>query len=231
MNAELEGMLQRTEELLRDLEMEYKECLHSTRVTERAKNLTHEVLERLRSALDHTMCRLWEKHIISPDTEQRSIRIYFPITDDLHSFDSMMGRMAISKAEHKTIYEFLLARQPFSSEENRWLALMTKVAGEGKHIRLVPQKRLESRRIKVSGSAGSASWDPSTVKFRAGVSVVGAPIDPATQRVVPTPGVTEKIEVWVSFNLEDYNVNALGFCQQACQKTRGLIQETCRLLN
>jgi hypothetical protein len=54
---------------------------------------------------------------------------------------------------------------------------------------------------------------------------MGAPIDPITQRIVPTPGVTEQAETWVSFIFESYGINALGFCKDACQKTRVLIKE------
>ena len=61
--------------------------------------------------------------------------------------------------------------------------------------------------------------------FGGGVSVMGAPINPATQRIVPTPGVTEKIETWVSFVIEGYHVNAAGFCKEACQKTRKIAEE------
>lgn len=59
---------------------------------------------------------------------------------------------------------------------------------------------------------------------------MGAPVDPRTQRIVPTPGVTEQVEIWVSFVLEGYGVNALGFCREACQKTRVLIEEIVNLL-
>lgn len=59
---------------------------------------------------------------------------------------------------------------------------------------------------------------------------MGAPVDPRTQRIVPTPGVTEQMEIWVSFILEGYGVNALGFCKEACQKTRVLIEEMVNIL-
>ena len=145
----------------------------------------------------------------------------------------MLGRgcMADLDKVHKKLYDFLLKKQPFPSGDNQWLKLLAEIAAEGKHVILTPQKRTETRRIKVSRSGGgSASWDPSLVKFRGEVSVVGAPIDPSTQRIIPTPGVTEQVEVWVSFILEDYGVNALGFCKEACQKTRALIEEMLNVL-
>jgi len=235
MSSQVESMLDRADELLRELKDEYDGCLQAHSVTERAKNLTHEVLEKLRNALDHTMRIGWEKYIAPNLSEQdkRRARIYFPIVSNLNAFRSTLGLGCMANLDkvHKNLYDFLLKQQPFSFEENRWLKLLAEIAVEGKHVILTPQKRTETRRIKVTGTGGgSVSWDPSMVKFGGGVSVVGAPIDPSTQRIIPTPGVTEQVEIWVSFVLEDYGVNALGFCKEASQKTRMLIKEMFNVL-
>ena len=94
MEPELESILDRAEELLNGLEAEYKNCLKSQNVSEQAKNLTHEALGKLRVALDHTMRRAWEKHVtptLSKKDKERA-RVYFPITSDLDSFHSTLGR-------------------------------------------------------------------------------------------------------------------------------------------
>ena len=83
---------------------------------------------------------------------------------------------------------------------------------------------MEQRRITVSRPGGGAvSWGPG-VTFGGSVSVMGAPIDPRTQRIVPTPGVT-KIETWVSFNIQGYGVNAAAFCAEACKNVRRIATE------
>ena len=229
MDIELKSVLDRANELLGELEDEYKKCLRLQNVSERARNLTHEVLEKLRSALDHVMRRAWEKHISFHLSEQKRerARVYFPIASNLSSFRSTLGRGGMTDLDkaHKNLYDFLLKKQPFSSSENRWLDLLARIVAEGKHIQLTPQKRTETRRIKVSGGGGSVSWDPSSVRFGGGVSVMGAPVDPRTQRIVPTPGITEQVEIWVSFVLEGYGVNGLGFCKEVCQKTHALIED------
>lgn len=235
MSSQVESMLDRADELLKELEDEYKHCLQAQNVNERAKNLTHEVLEKLRSALDHTMRIVWDKYFVPNLSEQdkKRARVYFPIVDNLNAFCSTLGRGCMANLDkiHRSLYDFLLKQQPFSSEENRWLKLLAEIAAEGKHVRLTPQKRTETRRIKVTGSGGgNVSWDPSSVKFGAGVSIMGAPVDPRTQRIVPTPGVTEQVEIWVSFIFEDYGVNALGFCKEASQKTHVLIKEMLNVL-
>ncbi len=60
MDTELESMLDRADELVVDLEGEYKKCLQLQNVTERAKNLTHEVLEKRDIHLT-TQCILFGK--------------------------------------------------------------------------------------------------------------------------------------------------------------------------
>ena len=233
-NSQLESLLNRADELLKELEEEYKNCLQVQNVNEKAQNLTHEVLKKLRSVLDHTMSIAWNKYIAPTlsERDKKRAHVYFPITDSLHAFHSTLGRgcMANLDKTHNNLYDFLLNKQPFSFEEDQWLKLLAEIAAEGKHVRLTPQKKIENRRIKVSREGSSVSWDPSSVKFSGGVSVVGAPIDPSTQRIIPTPGVTEQVEIWVSFVLEGYGVNALGFCKEARQKTRVFIEEMLSVL-
>lgn len=231
MNLEIKSILDRADELLKDLEEEYKDCLQTHKITAWSKNITHEVFEKLRSALDQTMMRAWEKYI-SPnlsDQQKKRVRVYFPVAGDLNSFHSTLGRGSMTNLDkiNKKLYDFLLNQQPFTSADNQWLDLLNKIVAEGKHIRLTPQKRIETiNRVKVTSSGGgSVSWDPSCVKYGSEVKVLGAPIDPKTQRIVPTPGVTEKLEIWVSFILERYKVNAFGFCKEACQKARVLTEE------
>ena len=236
MDPELEGLLDRADELLSDLEDEFRNCLQDQNVTVRAKNLADEVLGKLRMALDHTMSRAWGKYIAPnlSEGERKRARVYFPIARDLDSFRSTLGRgcMADLDKVEKDLYDFILSQQPFSSENNLWLDLLAAIAAEGKHVRLTPQKRTETRLMKVSRpDVGSVSWGPSSVKFGPGVSVMDAPVDPGTQRIVPTPGVTEQVEIWVSLVFDGYGVNALAFGREACQKTRALIEEMVKVID
>jgi len=232
MDKELTSMFTRAEKLLGELEEEYNSCLHAKNVTDKAKHLTHEVLEKLKNALNHTMAKVWEK-IIAPDLSDKGKKerdISFPTSNSLQSFRSTLGRakMTGSDKTHKNLYDFLLSKQPFSSSDNQWLGLLSKISGEGKHIRLIPQKRFETRRIKVTKHGmGEVSWDPNRVTFgqKIKAKILDAEVDPKTQRIKPTAGVTEKIEIWVSFDLEGYRVSALGFCKEVCQKTRNLVKE------
>ena len=159
-----------------------------------------------------------------PSKEDRNAaRVYFPIANNKNAFDSTLGRWKTDvRSKHPELYGYLLNQQPFSSE--RWLSILADIAVQGKHIDLIPQTKIEERRVTVSGPAGSFSWGPG-VTVGPGVSVQGAPIDPATQRIVPTPGVTEKVEVWVSFVISSHDVNAAHFCQEALKQVRRIVTE------
>jgi hypothetical protein len=233
MNPNLAVSLDRADELLEELLAEYDRSLQSKAVSPRAVQLTHEVCERLRSVLDRVARRYWDLHIaphLSED-DRKAANVYFPIAPDQNGLDSILGRWRwkADRQQHQGVYDFLLKSQPFSGMANAWLSMLSDLAVKGKHIDLVPQKRTETRRITVSRPGMSVSWDPDAVRFGSGpgvsIHIAGARIDPVSQRIEPTPGVEERIETWVSFNIEGHNVNAAGFCKEACQKTRQIVTE------
>lgn len=229
MYANLEVSLDRADELLRELVTEYNKSLNEKKVSIRAVQLTHDICERLRSVLDRAARRYWELQIgpqIS-ESDRTAAAVYFPVAHDQNGFDSTLGRWRWKtvRALHQPVYDYLLGLQPFTSTTNRWLAILNDLAVQGKHIDLVPQTRTEMRQVTVSApGGGSISWGPG-VTFGSGVSIMDAPVDPRTQRIVPTPGLTEKIETWVGFDIQDHGVNAAGFCTHACRDVRRIADE------
>ena len=224
MHANIAISLDRADELLADLMAEYNASLHAKEVSARAIQLTHEVCERLRSVLDRLARGYWDKYVwpsLSAE-DRKAATVYFPIAAEQNGFDSTLGRWRwkATRAAHQEVYNILFALQPFTSEANRWLIILNDLAVQGKHIDLVPQKRIETRQITVTGPGGaSASWGPDVI-FGSDVFVAGTPMDPRTQRIIPTPGVSEKIEVWVNFIIQGHEVNAAEFCRNACRNTR-----------
>ena len=195
--------LDSADENLTKLLAEYDRSLTAKNVTAKAADLTHQICMQLRSVLDRTAYRCWNLKVApslsEKDQKDAKSRIYFPGATGQASFDSTLGTWRLKQADHPDLHSYLLAQQPFTSDNNKWLAVLFDLAVQGKHIDLTPQKRVEERRVTVSAAGGgSVSWGPG-VTFGGGVSVMGAPVDPRTQRIVPTPGVTEKIENWVSF--------------------------------
>src|SRR5688572_27285364 len=105
MNANIAATLDRLDEFTKELRAEYETCLRSKTVTPRALQLTHDVCEKSRSVLDRCARQYWEQKIareLTADDRERA-SVYFPITSDLHSFDSTLGRWAwrMVQADHK----------------------------------------------------------------------------------------------------------------------------------
>lgn len=228
--ANIAVTLNRANEIGAELLKEYQSSLDKKTISPKATQLTHEICSLLNSALDRIARRYWEKNIASKlaAEERQKATIYFPVAEDKNGFESTLGRWQWkqTKGAHQQLIDYLLAKQPFDSEKNKWLRIVKDLAIQGKHIDLVPQKRIEERRISVKNARGAGvSWNPDAVRFGGRVHVVGAPIDPATQRIVPTEGVTEKLEIWVNFIIDGYGVDAAGFCKQACKETRRIVEE------
>ena len=68
------------------------------------------------------------------------------------------------------------------------------------------------------------SWGPG-VSFGAGVSVMGAPIDPRTQLPVPNNQVKTEIITWVDFRFKDNGLSALPFIEQSLKKVEQTFRE------
>lgn len=228
MHENIKAALDRADQILTDLEKEYAASLHSKDISAATKQLCHDLLEKLKSALDRTARRYFEKHV-APALDSKdamAATVYFPVSEDQHSFESTMGRWRWKavKGDHQDLQDFLLQLQPFHSTNNGWLSQLNNLVNEGKHIDLSPQSRVERRHVTVSRpGGGGVSWGPG-VTFGSGVSVMGVPIDPRTQRVVPNNVVNEEITIWVDFTFTKYGNSALGFCRQALAETRRIVQ-------
>ncbi len=138
---------------------------------------------------------------------------------------SVLGRAKMSDLEtnNHDFYNFLDSVQPYN-QNYLWLKHLADYASE-KHIRLTPQTKTETKRVTVSRGGGSVSWGPG-VTFGSGVSVMGVPIDPATQMPVPNNVVETKVENWVSFLFEDSDVNVLGLCKKSVEDGEEIVKKT-----
>ena len=148
MHKDIAGTLERADELYQELMQEYERSLLDKNVSDRAVQLTHEVCERLRSILDRSARRYWDLHVAPSlsEADREAASIYFPIAPDRRGFDSMLGRWRWKavRQDHLPVCDYLLATQPFSSETNHWLTVLHDLAVKGKHIHLVPQKRIQT---------------------------------------------------------------------------------------
>src|SRR5450759_1076601 len=143
--------LEFADERLKNLTDEYNRSLHEKQVSLRAIHLTHEVCGLLRGILDRVAHRYWDYHVapqLTPE-DRKDAMVYFPISGHLEAFDSTIGRWKWKsvRAQHQRVYDYLLNQQPFRNPAQKWLPIVNELALGIKHNDLVPQKRLEDKRI------------------------------------------------------------------------------------
>lgn len=226
MDQDIQSQLDRAKELLQELENACNADLQAKDVSGKTKNLSQEVLTKIKHLLDQSIYKFFEKYFLYnlSKAEKKSAKVYFPIVSKKEDLKSVLGRAKMGDVEtkHKDFYKFIDSIQPYN-QDYLWLKHLADFASE-KHIRLTPQTKTETRRVTVSRGGGSVSWGPG-VTFGSGVSVMGVPIDPATQMPVPNNIAETKVENWVSFLFEGSNVNVLGLCKKAVEDGEKIIKK------
>lgn len=226
MDQDIQSQLNRAKELLQELENACNTDLQAKDVSGKTKNLSQEVLLKVRHLLDQSIYKFFEKHYLPNllEADKKSAKVYFPIVSKKEDLKSIFGRAKIGNIEtnHPDFYKFIDSIQPYNPEY-LWLKHLANYASE-KHIRLTPQTKTETRRVTVSRGGGSVSWGPG-VTFGSGVSVMSVPIDPATQMPVPNNIVETKIENWVSFLFEGSDVNVLGLCKKSVEDGEKIVKK------
>jgi hypothetical protein len=236
-DPELQGIIDRAHELTEEfreeldlcIDIEFRKeldhCINIMSVTERAKNLFHEVLIKLRSALDIAMSKVFKKY----SSSNKKPKIYFPIYKNKDDFEKKMKVMGMQNLQtlNKDIYNLILKAQPFETGKNDLSDFMD-MANLGKHIGLVIQKIESKEAIKITGPKGTMICTRG-VEFPSG-NIMGVPIDPKTQRVIPTLEVKDEEITWVEFSLDGYRYNPLIFCPILCQDIRRFLQEMAKFL-
>lgn len=226
MDQDFQSEFDRAKELLKELEEACNTDLKTQEVSGKTKNLSQEVLTKVRHTLDQAMYRFFDEKYASSlsSDEKQSVKVYFPIVSKRDDLKAVLGRAKMVDIEEKypEFWNFLLKIQPYNSDY-AWLAHLAKYASE-KHIRLTPQKRTETKRVTVASDHGSVSWG-SGVTFGGSVSIMGVPIDPRTQMPVPNNIIETKVENWVSFLFNDSDINALWLCKKAVEDGEKIVVE------
>src|SRR3989338_7717692 len=210
MDKDIQSQLDRARELLQALENACDNDLRAKDVSGKTKNLSQEVLLKVRHLLDQTIYKFFEK-------------VYFPIVSKNDDLKSVLGRAKMSDLEtsHQDFYKLIDSVQPYN-QDYLWLKYLANYASE-KHIRLTPQTKTETKRVTVSRGSGSVSYGPG-VTFGGGVSVMGVPIDPATQMPVPNNITETKVENWASFLFEGSDVNVLWLCKKSVEDGENIVK-------
>ncbi len=223
MDSEMEGIFERAGELTQDLMREYQKSAQRGEVSERAKNLFHEVLIKVRSALDFAMNRVFNKHTILTGKKKNRMekKAGFPICRHHCHFNERMKSLGLSHLEQSNprLYMKLQQSQPFSSGR-RDLLWLQDLSNLGKHARLALQDCQLHEAKKVTGPNGTVAI------FTEGSGPVdgnGSPVDPA-----PHCGVQDIILATFEVHYESGTVtmpaiSCRAFCQDARHYVGGLL--------
>ena len=226
MDAEMEGIFDRCNELTQELTREYQKSAERGKVTERAKNLFHEVLVKIRSALDIAMNRVFNKHTLLTANKKAKMEreAGFPICELSREFHDRMRRLGLSGLQHSNarLYEKLRQSQPFSSE-NQGLLLLRDLSNLGKHVGLAPQRCRLDKAKQITGPKGTLAI------FTGGAGPVGPdgkPISPA-----PDWDVRDIMLATFEVNHSSGRIRWPDFlCLSFCQETRHYIAQLLKLL-
>lgn len=217
-------MLDRADEIWDELEITYERDLNERQVSNKALNLTHEIVEKCSNALDQVMTVIFNHDIKPLIAEMPKRNGYFPVAKDENSYRSSMGNWNATNLEkiNPELDMKIRATQPFINPSFKILLRLREISNK-KHTGLIPQVKSTERRVTVAHQGNSISWTPNMVTFGQGVSVFGVPIDPNTQMPKPNQNISAKVDIWVSFHLKDGGENALLFCKECIDTTRKVV--------
>ncbi|KKM06500.1 hypothetical protein LCGC14_1743390 [marine sediment metagenome] len=221
---EIDGMLKRSEELLLDLSNEYHECISENKITERLKNITHEIIEKDRHILDKIMRIIWNKYWSSNKGQHD---IYFPITksDSLFSKKMSRNKMADLEIKNKALYDYLIYIQPYKHARNDWLSQLTKIAGKGKHDHYKDQKRKDFLHTTIT------TLDVGTIiSWAEPIGKKNAKLDPFKKNLLKNPNLTVERDIGKNIILDDINENVGIYCEILVKKIKKLVDEIFNLL-
>ncbi len=225
------SMFNRAEELIDDLMKEYKKCIESDNISEKAKNITHEIIEKYRNILDHSFRIYWDKKY-SCLCKDEYVPVYFPIYEKSSSFENRLERQKMKnlKSQDPDMYNFLLNRQVFTNKKYQWLFDLSRMAGKGKHERFSEQVRKNFNIHLIESFGGKMSWAEDLGKTRETDDVKDKMVDEMIQRAKKDPSISHKIRKSVSFRLKDDERDAITFLEATRTNMFFLISEFFELI-
>jgi len=240
MEQEIKAQIDRAKELLDALRESCNQDLQSHTISDKTKNLTQEILVKMRSVFDQSMYKFFNEKItpnLTADKKDKA-KVYFPIVLDKNSLKSTLGRGMMSDFEqnYPAVFNFLESVQPYA-DKYKWMEAFSNFANE-KHIRLTPQKRVESKRLTISsGGASMSIGQGASISIGSGASISlggrritgGQKIDADSNIIYGDPNLDIKKEIWVSFTLADTNINSLWLCEIVITEGEKIISDFFKL--
>lgn len=219
--TDIAALLTKADQQLETILKEYDLSLHRQSIAAPLLVDIKNYCENLRSVLDYLAHGIREKYCPNANPKDR---FYFPIFPNATLFASQAEKWFPGLAiEVPAIWASLEKSQPYRPD-CAWLGLFNKLNNENKHGALVAQTRQEvGTQVKADiRGGGSVAWNPSNVRFGAGVSIGGVPVDPTTQLPVPDPRLNVSKTIWIDFQFDGVGGSAIGLMRDALSGVKAI---------
>ena len=217
MLADAEHVLDLADEHLAEIESMYEASLRSKELPGRLQALVRSFIAENRSAMEYVANAVAKTH----GKPGRSV--YWPNakppSDFEDTFDRSFPGIRTGSPTIAQKWEQVQSYQP----GYEWIAVLMELSRENGHHELTPQTRTETVRREVRGpGGGGVSWDPGAVAFGPGVSIMGQPVDPRTQRTINTQEI-----IYVDWLFRSPQVSALAALKEINVGMRPMLQDVC----
>lgn len=220
---------------LTTIKAEYAACLHEKAVKPALLIAIKNFMENLRSALDYTAHRLFDKY---GTKSGKSPQIYFPYA----RAGQTLADFRQTKRIETCIPGITTARPDVVTKLEtmqhwtagfQWLPKFMDLNNENKHQQLTPQTRTTSKELRVSsGGAGMSLREGASISIGHGASmqigglVISGEQHVSTERPPVTAGEgTVEMITWVSFNFSSNGEPVLPFLEEALRGCEKIVQE------
>ena len=118
MDKDIKSQIERAKKLFGELKASCKKDLENKSISDDTKNLTPEILQKMRGLLDQSLYSFFEKNIAPKlsENEKGKARIYFPITAKKENLKSILGwgKMTNLETDYPKVFNFLDSIQPYN---------------------------------------------------------------------------------------------------------------------
>jgi hypothetical protein len=216
----IDALIEHAEEQLEQVEAIYGRTLQEKKVSTNLQVRIKNVVENQRSALEYLAHGIYESL-----GDGKKANSYYPIAKEEEDFQGLFGRQLPGvAAKCSAVFEAIAAKQPYE-KDFEWLRHLAILTNENKHCRLTPQTRTEVRRVRVDMPAGRVEWAPEGVIFGDGVLFGGVPVNPATQRPIPSSHQTVTDVIYVGWLFEEPRLPVLSTLTEIQESLPSLIDD------
>lgn len=219
----------------------YGQSIHKKSIEPKLLIEIKNLMENLRSALDFTAHGLFNKY---GNSTKSDIKIYFPYATEEQSGSDFQKQNRIEKcipglsSSRPDIVAKIESYQHFSDPNNRWLPQFMDLNNENKHQQLTPQKRTETKQLKLrSGGTSIGVGEGASISVGPGARIrVGRMVIPGGQKFdVNNPPATigpgtKEVIIWVSFHFSSNNQPVVPFLKQCINGIENIVKELSTLL-